>query len=147
MGDYPLTINLSLLGKVYYIDEPMSVYRTGISNSWTTRNMSNINKKIEHFQQIGDMLDEVNNYTNGQYKEAINRRKYENQLSLLLDQKKFREVQLYKKNKYYITLGYKKKLIVLLKQYFPMLIPFMKMVKRGYSKWITRLQRIKSSPL
>ena len=138
VGDYPLAINLSLLGKVFYIDEPMSVYRVGVSSSWTNRSTSNVEKRVEHFRQIAEMLDEVNNYTNGHYQEAINRTKYENQLSVLLEQRKIREVKFLKNNVYYKTIGYKKKFIFFLKQYFPSLIPLLKMTKRRYSKWILR---------
>ena len=84
------------------------------------------------------MLDEVNNYTNGHYQEAINRTKYENQLSILLEQRKYKEVKSMKKNVNYSTIGNKKKIIFLLKQYFPSIIPFLKMTKRRYSKWILR---------
>lgn len=138
VGDYPRVINLSLLGKVYYMNESMSAYRRAVENSWSTLNMFNLKNRIVHFSQIADMLDTVNDYTGGKYQEAINRTKYENQLLLLLEQRKFREIKSYRNNKYYSTLGYKIKIIIFLDQYCPILLQFIRIAKRSWSKWAMR---------
>ena len=121
VGDYPLAINLSLLGKVYYINEPMSAYRVGVENSWTAMNMIKLENQIKHFEQIANMLDEVNIYTDGKYENAINRRNYENQLALLLEQRKFREIKCKKIKEYYSTLGFKRKCTISVDRYCPIL--------------------------
>lgn len=86
VGDYPLTIYLSLLGTVYYIDDYMSAYRTGVSNSWTERSTSTINKKIEHYNRIATMLDEINQYTSGKFENVIKRTKFNNKLKVSVNQ-------------------------------------------------------------
>lgn len=75
VGDYPLVINLSLQGKVHYMDEFLSAYRVGNGESWTGKNTSTIEKVTAHFHEISNMLDELNLYTNYQYDDAIKRKK------------------------------------------------------------------------
>ena len=38
VGDYPMQLILASQGYAYYIDDCMSVYRTGVKGSWTNRN-------------------------------------------------------------------------------------------------------------
>ena len=45
ISDYPLVINLSLLGTVYYMEKAMSSYRVGDKGSWTANNLSDKMKK------------------------------------------------------------------------------------------------------
>ncbi|ATP39436.1 glycosyl transferase family 2 [Solibacillus sp. R5-41] len=137
VGDYPTAINLSLLGTVYYIDESMSAYRTGVSNSWTARNAS-IKKKTEHYYEIAAMLDEINQYTNGKYKSTIDHRKYQNQVFLLLEQRKFKEAKSAKNKEYYLSLGYKQRFVIFLNQYCPTILQLMIFAKRRWSKWEIR---------
>ena len=137
VGDYPSAINLSLLGTVYYIDEFMSVYRTGVSNSWTARNAST-RKQTEHYSKIAAMLDEINQYTNGKYEDAINRRKYQDQLILLLEQRKFKEVKSAENKEYYQSLGYRQRLLISLNQYCPTIFQLMRFAKRRWIEWAMR---------
>jgi glycosyltransferase involved in cell wall biosynthesis len=71
VGDYPLAIFLSLIGKVYYIDEFMSTYRYGVPGSWTEREYSTVEKRIVHYKMIEDMLRELNTYTDNAYLDVI----------------------------------------------------------------------------
>lgn len=138
VGDYPLAIYLSLLGTVYYMDEYMSAYRTAVSNSWTERNYSTINKKVEHYNKITAMLDEINQYSLGKFEKVINRTKYQNQLHLFLEQRKFKEAKEGGNKQYYLDLGYKKRMIILMDQYFPTILKFARSVKRSWNKWEMR---------
>ncbi|WP_391116736.1 glycosyltransferase [Psychrobacillus sp. L3] len=128
--DYPLAINLSLRGTVYYIDEFMSSYRVGDSGSWTARNLSSFEKKIKHFNEIADMLDEINRYTNFQYENVLTRTKKRNQFSLLLEQRKYKEVKIGEFKDIYLELGYKSRIIIFLEQYYPGILRFMISAKR-----------------
>lgn len=135
VGDYPFAIHLSLRGTVYYMDEPMSAYRTGVTGSWTSMNMSNLNQRIEHYQEIGDMLDELNNYTEEQFAEAISRKKCHNRMILLIEQRKFREIKSGENKEYYLSLGFKSKLVIFLEHYFPILLQLIRMARRRWLKW------------
>lgn len=130
VGDYPLAINLALLGTVYYMDELMSAYRVGVQGSWTEMNVLNTNNKKQHFEEIAKMLNELNQYTNYQYEEVITWTKNRNQHSLLLEQRKFKEIKKGDFKEIYIKLGYKRKMITLLIQYCPNLSNLLKSAKR-----------------
>lgn len=138
VGDYPLTIYLSLIGTVYYMDEYMSAYRTGASNSWTQRSYSTINKKIEHNDRITAMLDEINQYTSGKFEQVINRTKHQNQFHILLEQRKFKEAMTGENKQYYLALGYKKRMIIFMDHFCPIIIKFARIAKRSWSKWAMR---------
>ncbi|RUL55172.1 glycosyltransferase [Lysinibacillus antri] len=138
VGDYPLAINLSLLGAVYYIDEFMSAYRTNVSGSWTVENSSSIEKKFKHIQQIATMLDEVNSYTNGKYETSIIRKKNKNQFFILLEQEKFKEAKLIKYVDHSLALIYRKRLILFLRRKFPIVLKFLKNLRRKWAQWVLR---------
>lgn len=138
VGDYPLAIYLSLLGTVNYIDEFMSAYRTGVSNSWTERNTSTINKRIEHYKRIAVMLDEINQYTNGKYENAINRTKNKNQFNLLINQRKFKEAKSGKTKEHFLELGFREKFIVFIKQYFYFFVNIGRYVRSKWGRWAIR---------
>lgn len=134
VGDYPLAINLALLGTVYYIDEFMSAYRVGDSGSWTARNLSSIDKKIRHFNEIAEMLDEINQYTNFQYDNVITRTKNRNQFSLLLEQRRYKEVRIEEFKDIYLELGYKSRIIIFIGQYYPCILRFMLSAKKKLTR-------------
>lgn len=134
VGDYPLAINLSLLGTVHYMDEIMSAYREGVSGSWTDKNMSSLKGRIEHFDKMSIMLDELNQYTNYQYENSINRRKYTDQLFLLLEQRKFKEVKTGQYKDIYLKLGYKKKIIIFMDQYCSSISKVLRVAKRRLNR-------------
>ena len=71
IGDYPLQIHLSLSGKVRYINRVMGCYRLAIAGSWTVTVNGNKDKLIKHFENEKGWLSELNNYTEGKYKEEI----------------------------------------------------------------------------
>lgn len=74
VGDYPLQMILASLGKVYYIDETMAVYRTNVNGSWTKGILSgkdvfqNIVNNIENDIKL---LEEFNEFTNFKYDEFV----------------------------------------------------------------------------
>lgn len=137
VGDYPLVINLSLQGKVHYIDEFMSAYRVGDSESWTVKTNSDIEKITTHFRLISTMLDEFNVYTNYQYNDAISRKKEANQVHVLLKQRRFKEVKKGQYKEIYFKLELKKKLIIFMDQYCPSLSNLLRK-RRGWIWWVVR---------
>lgn len=76
VGDYPMVIYFSLKGKVYYMDEIMSIYRVGVIGSWSTNMKKNVQYYVEQKKRIIKMLQEINEYTNYNYNATINKRIY-----------------------------------------------------------------------
>ena len=130
VGDYPLTINLSLQGTVFYMDEFMSAYRVGDSGSWTVKNNSNIEKKKKHYDDITDMLDQINQYTKYKYDEIIKKKKLRNEFFLLLEDRDFNGAKEKKYKDVYLNLGYKRKMFILLDQFCPYAAKLIKLVQR-----------------
>jgi len=135
--DYPLVIHLSLLGSVYYMDELMSAYRVGHSNSWTAKEFNNLENRKRHYTTIEGMLDELNIYTNYQYSDAINNTKKKSQLFLLLEQGKYHEAKNAEYKDIYLNLDFKRKLIIFMDQYTPYISKFLRYTKRRLINWIT----------
>lgn len=131
-GDYPLTIFLSLRGKVYYIDKPMSVYRVGVVNSWSSKRREwSIEKQVDYSNKVINLLMEINQYTKYKYDTVIKKVIHQKQFTILLKQKKYREAKLkYPEN--YLNLDTKNKAKILIKQYFPGIANFLGKLKRKY---------------
>ncbi|MCH7321027.1 glycosyltransferase [Solibacillus sp. MA9] len=135
VGDYPYAINLSLQGKVYYIDEFMSAYRVGHSGSWTAREYNNIENKKRHYAEIENMLDNLNMYTDYRYSDAITRTKIKTQFYFLLEQRKYDEAIKGNYKEYYLELSLKRKLIIFIDQYSPFISKTLRSIKRGVIGW------------
>jgi|InofroStandDraft_1065614.scaffolds.fasta_scaffold13007_4 glycosyltransferase involved in cell wall biosynthesis len=70
VGDYPLAIYLALKGRIYYINETMSVYRVFSSDfSWTSVNFKENDKLrwLENWKQVITMLKMADEYSNYKY--------------------------------------------------------------------------------
>ena len=135
VGDYPLVINLSLFGTVYYIDELMSAYRVGDSNSWTSKTFSNVETKKQHYLKMKCMFDELNQYTNGQYKAAISKKRKITQMFFLMEQRKFKEARTGEYKELYAELAFKKKVIIFVDQYSPSILKILKFARRRIVNW------------
>ncbi|TFE01708.1 glycosyltransferase family 2 protein [Jeotgalibacillus salarius] len=83
VDDYPLTILLSLKGKVFYSCDIMSAYRTGVRGSWTETEYRDLKKREAHYMRIDRMLDQLNEYSHFQYDKSVKRTKIRNEFSLL----------------------------------------------------------------
>lgn len=76
IGDLPTMMYLATVGSVYYMDEPMSVYRVNSINSWSARQLSNdikLRKKRQEkfYKEVCLMLKEFNKVTNNKYDKAV----------------------------------------------------------------------------
>lgn len=129
VGDYPLIIHGALKGTVYYIDEFMSAYRIGVDGSWTERELATLDKKVKHVNDIGSMLDEINEYTNFKYNQAISRTKKKNYLCLLLELGKNQEAKKTEYKELYRELGLKRRTTLKVKHLFPRMTRVLKAVK------------------
>lgn len=111
VGDYPLVIYGALKGKLYYIKEPMSAYRTGVNGSWTEREFKTMNKRLSHYGEIERMLEEINHYTHFQYDSTIKKVRKRNKFYLLIEQKKFKEIKMKEYWKLYLEQEFFKRIV------------------------------------
>ncbi|EXJ23323.1 putative glycosyltransferase - possibly involved in cell wall localization and side chain formation of rhamnose-glucose polysaccharide [Alkalibacterium sp. AK22] len=135
VGDYPLTIFLSLIGKVHYMDEFMSAYRTNVEGSWTNRTLSDINKTISYIYKRIGMLDEINIYTEGEYLAVIENTKLYNRYLILQLKGNYREIKEGECSIIYNSLNFKGKAKIFIKQYLPSANNFLKSIRGKYKSW------------
>ena len=71
IGDYPLKVISAQLGKIYYIDEIMSVYQKGVSGSFTNRYSANSTQEMEREKGELKMYPYLDAYTGYKYTNII----------------------------------------------------------------------------
>lgn len=128
IGDYPLTVNLSLNGNVFYIDRFMSAYRVMSEGSWSTQIKKDRNKAIEHQKKIIKMLTEINDFTNYKYSAAVEKRIVEIEFKLVT----LLGINIFRSEKYIDLrnkLTKKQKLKVWIKVYFPMIAKMVRKIR------------------
>lgn len=69
--DYSLQILATLKGKFHFMDRIMAVYRVNQDNSWTSNLLKNSEKHRKQLYDEIKILVELDNNTNGEYQEAI----------------------------------------------------------------------------
>lgn len=126
-GDYPLIINMSLLGKIRYFDDPMCAYRNN-SNSVSATWNKNKKMKIDVNTRFIRMLDDIDVYTNNKFSDDIKAMKDTKEYYNLLLNGEFRLAksqryrEIYKNNKASFYIYW-------LDDYFPWLLRMYRIVK------------------
>lgn len=129
VGDYPLAIELSTRGYVYYIDEVMSAYRVGVKGSWTDR-MKFTKLKIEFFDGILWMLKEFDSYSKYKYSQIVEKSIITYEIEKLILEKNFGKLKDSRYKKYYDSLSIKTKIKLNAKCYLPKLYLKLYSIKR-----------------
>ena len=78
-GDYSLFMFLSTVGKIRYINKPMSVYRYGVEGSYTVRTSSSAESILKIYENCNRLLTEIDIETNGKYSDLIRAQMLKNQ--------------------------------------------------------------------
>lgn len=91
-GDYPAALWYAINGKIRFLAKPMSVYREYANGSWTNSQEKSKRKQIETFEEINELLDRFNEYTNGQYFESVFSTKRENTISILSIKEEYKRI-------------------------------------------------------
>jgi glycosyltransferase involved in cell wall biosynthesis len=138
VGDYPLMIYLSTIGKVYYLDRYLSVYRTAIRGSWTsTTHSGTIQKMLDQKNNSVQLLHEIDQFYERRYASAIQRkiRKIEFEILHLkgeigrIGSKEFADL--------YGSLGLPKKILLLItRSYYPQVYAVLKRTANFYNQVI-----------
>lgn len=77
-GDYPRAIYMALHGRIYYLEECMSVYRCNAIGSWTNTIATDILRYRAYIHNVNRMLQYVDRYSTGRYHAAISEKQYLN---------------------------------------------------------------------
>ena len=73
MGDYQLMMFAAIVGKVYYINESMSVYNYMTSNSWSKDVLLNKSKYIQSNKDIIKMFEKIDEFYNYKFHDVISK--------------------------------------------------------------------------
>ncbi|MBP1762985.1 MAG: glycosyl transferase family 2 [Firmicutes bacterium] len=132
VGDYPLTIYLSLQGEVHYIAQCMSDYRAMVENSWSSTILADERKMNEYIRKTGIMLDEINQYTNYKYEAAIHQYLLNREFNRLLADYDIRKIKTEKYRTKYDALSIKHKLMLYLGAYLPSVLNLSLKIRKIY---------------
>lgn len=98
-GDYPLSIYLSIVGKIRFLKETMSIYRLFSNGSWTSRTYQNGDTSVvaTHYAEVNKMLNAVNVYSGGKYHNTIVDVMKRNEMEIMVAKGRGREaIKVYK---------------------------------------------------
>lgn len=118
-SDYQLMIYLALAGDVYYMDKVMSVYRYKTPGSWTSRNIKETEDLRKYHQEVRDVLDEVDEYTEGKYHAIIEETKRDHGFFVLTLKKDFKRARSGEYKEVYDSLSLKEKTVFFIKEHLP----------------------------
>ena len=119
VGDFPLVLYLATRGNVYYFDEVMSSYRTGVPGSWTNSMVSSREKQLKVRTGMIAMLDAFDEYTGHKYAASVKVRRREYDLLLLIAQGDVKALGEDRYKPYRDQLGLYIVMLVYLNKYFP----------------------------
>lgn len=135
VGDYPMQLYAMSKGEAHYISKNMSDYRINSNGSWTSNIYSGTEDEvkvrlIKHSKSMIKMLESFNKSTDYKYRDIVNEmiNRFEIDIYLLngdysiLKQKRSRQYIKEKLNK-------KRKLIFLLRAYFPYIVDKIELIK------------------
>lgn len=137
VGDYPLQMWLASQGSVYYIDEFMAAYRTGVEGSWTNLIHSgpNITEKAINVKRADiQLLEEFNQFTNEKYAHVIEETKLKKEFQILLLQNSIEELKNEKFKNQYKELSHLEKIKLYARVYFPNMYSKALNIKRAMNK-------------
>jgi len=124
VGDYALQMLLASKGYLYYIDEVMSVYRTGVKGSYISKMNSGKNvtdNYVKSYKGAISLLDNFNKYTNYKYFNEVDKAKSEKESNILILEAKIKELKKPRYKEYYNALGVNVKIKLYARCYFPKL--------------------------
>lgn len=124
VGDYPTQILISMNKYAFYMKDVMSVYRIGISTSWSGRKRKK-SELLEHISKIKKMILEIDEYSNQKYKDTINKEIKILEFKELIIKNDIRNLKKGIYKDLYKKLSLKEKIKIYLEYYFPNLFEFL----------------------
>jgi len=83
-GDLALILSLAARGKVYYLEEVMASYRSGIAGSWTSQLALSAEKQVRLRTGLLQMFAEFDEFTGYRYRESVAQRRHRTQFLISL---------------------------------------------------------------
>jgi glycosyltransferase involved in cell wall biosynthesis len=121
VGDFPLVLYLATQGTVYYFDEVMSAYRSGVPGSWTARMIASTEQQMKVRKGMIEMINAFDEYTDHKYGASVEVRQTEYDLLLLIAQGDIKALQEDRYKQYRDKLGFYLVILMYLNKYFPRL--------------------------
>jgi len=96
VGDWPIKMIMTSFGYAYYIDKEMSIYRKNAIGSVTVKNnkkeKDSVEGKIKILQKREQMINYMDDFTNGKYKEVFDLRRRQYNMERLIAKKQIKEI-------------------------------------------------------
>lgn len=120
IGDYPRALYLALSGKIYFMKDPMAVYRTCTHGSWTESYETSRSFKLENIEAVCKMLGDIDDYSDRKYHDLFEMEQMELRYPILLEENRYSEIYRdYKK--LWKTYSFKSTTYIFLASHFPKL--------------------------
>ena len=129
--DYSLQIHGSLKGGMLYLKDNMSSYRVNAKGSWTSNMHKDINRLINHFNKVIQMLIILDEETDYKFSSAIENVIREREFKIFEIQQNYKALLNKKYKQIYKGLTFKEKIKIRLKAYFPFLL---KLKRKEYNE-------------
>lgn len=118
-GDVFWVLNLAINGTLYYFNEVMSVYRTNVSGSWTSKLTGSHQKKAEFRRDMIKAFAEFDRFTDGKYAASIEAKQAENELLVLISEGNVKGLKTARYKEYHQKLGIYPRALIYMNKYFP----------------------------
>ena len=128
VGDIPLELYLANQGKIYFINEYMSVYRQNATGSWSLQQQDK-NRYLNSLQNIKEMYNSFNLYTKNRYRDKVN--KFINYIDFYinLNNENYKNIIENNNQDLFKTLDLKSRIYIFLQAYFPQVMQIRKILK------------------
>ena len=139
--DFQLMLIVSKQGYAYYIDEIMSIYRTGVPGSWTDKLFNSPDSEIRLIAQARshiDVLRNFNEYSNHKYDDEVSKAILDQEFKILDIEKKLKEMKELKYKDQYKTLNVRRKMKLHVFYYFPRIYNILKRFKKSVNKSVVK---------
>lgn len=110
VGDYPMAMFLTTIGKVRYLNDVMSVYRFGTEFSYTRTFGSSSKKMAKVYSDLIELLREIDYETHGQYHKDIVPKILENKYYLAEIEGRYKDLRVDPLYEIYKKKGFKYKM-------------------------------------
>lgn len=119
VGDIPTFLYAGLKGDAFYIDQVMSSYRTGNSESWVGRVRQNNLTRAEYFLRKAKAYEAFDTYTNGKYHDSARIAIGKSKMRSYLHSNDVKKLKSEDMREFYNMLSFRTKVKVHLLHYFP----------------------------
>lgn len=118
-GDLALILYLASQGSVYYIDEAMSAYRSGVTGSWTGRLNESTEQQVKVRTGLLQMFAEFDQFTGYKYAQIVAQRQHRTRFLISLAQGNIKDLRSPEYKKYRDEISRYLLAKVYLKRHFP----------------------------